>query len=85
MAKLNYQKAARKQKLQRQFIVNSTKPKKFKPKTRRNIMRFGKYKYFEFRDIPVDYIKWAILNINDEYTLDNLIRELQRREPFYRT
>lgn len=53
------------------------------PRLKRKVLRFGKYKNYEFNSIPLDYLKWAILNINDDHTLDDLIRELQRRDSFY--
>jgi len=43
-------------------------------------MRFGKYKNYEYRDLPMDYLQWAILNIKDYHLVDELIRELQRRD-----
>ena len=50
------------------------------PTLRRKVMRFGKYKNYEFRDLPLDYLQWAILNIKDYHLVDELIRELQRRD-----
>jgi hypothetical protein len=50
------------------------------PTLRRKVMRFGKYKNYEYRDLPMDYLKWAILNLNDDHLTDDLIRELQRRD-----
>jgi hypothetical protein len=42
-------------------------------------MTFGKYTNWFIKDLPTDYLKWSILNLNvpvNEY----LARELQRRE-----
>jgi len=50
------------------------------PTLRRKVMRFGKYKNYEYRDLPMDYLQWAILNIKDYHLVDELIRELQRRD-----
>jgi uncharacterized protein (DUF3820 family) len=46
-------------------------------------MRFGKYKHYEYRDLPDQYLKWAILNFEDDQLLNDLIIELQRRDPSF--
>ena len=43
-------------------------------------MRFGKYKGIYIKDIPDDYIKWAILNIQDRCSAEMFKIELQRRD-----
>jgi hypothetical protein len=30
--------------------------------------------------LPDDYLKWAILNLKDDHLLEDLVRELQRRD-----
>jgi hypothetical protein len=81
MAKLNYQKSARQKTLSTQPILKSELSRGIStPTLRRKVMRFGKYKNFEIQDLPMDYLKWAIMNLKDDHLLDDLIRELQRRD-----
>lgn len=81
MTKLNYQKAARHTHMSKQPIVNSSSTSVVvNPTLRRKVMRFGKYKNWEYRDLPDDYLKWAILNLEEENLLNDLIKELQRRD-----
>lgn len=47
-------------------------------------MRFGKYKGYYLKDIPDDYIKWALLKLEDRGTLEMLSVEWQRRYPKFR-
>ena len=47
-------------------------------------MPFGKYANWFIKDLPIDYLKWAILNLSDKYWLDWLCRELQRRDASYK-
>lgn len=47
-------------------------------------MIYGKYKGVYLKDIPIEYIKWAIINIKDVGISTMLSVELQRREIFYR-
>ena len=44
---------------------------------------FGKYTGVQIKDIPGDYIKWGIQNLNTEWAT-MFARELQRREPKWR-
>jgi hypothetical protein len=44
-------------------------------------MRFGKYKGWFIKDIPDDYIKWAVLNLQDRASAEMFSVELQRRIP----
>jgi hypothetical protein len=84
MAKLNYQKASRQRHLSKQPIVNSgPKVEISNPVLKRKVMRFGKYKHYEYRDLPDQYLKWAILNFEDDQLLNDLIIELQRRDPSF--
>lgn len=46
-------------------------------------LTFGKYANWQIKDLPDDYVKWGILNLN-HYWADFLSRELQRREPRYK-
>jgi uncharacterized protein (DUF3820 family) len=43
-------------------------------------MRFGKYKGFYLKDIPLDYIKWAVVNISDRALAEMFKIELLRRD-----
>lgn len=43
-------------------------------------MRFGKYKGYYLKDIPVDYIKWATMNISDRASAEMFKIELLNRE-----
>jgi hypothetical protein len=47
-------------------------------------MIFGKYTNWFIKDLPLDYVKWAILNFTDKYWLDWLCRELCRRDPSFK-
>jgi uncharacterized protein (DUF3820 family) len=44
-------------------------------------MIYGKYKGIFIKDIPTDYIKWAVMNIRDRGMATMFSVELQRREP----
>ena len=44
-------------------------------------MTFGKYKGFFIKDIPEDYLKWAVMNIKDRGIATMFATELQRRNP----
>lgn len=46
-------------------------------------LTFGKYVNWMIKDLPDDYVKWGILNLN-HYWADFLSRELQRRDPSYK-
>ena len=77
----NYKKSAWQRTLSTQASVRSDIDQGISPPTlRRKIMRFGKYKNYEYRDLPMDYLQWAILNVKDYHLVDDLIRELQRRD-----
>ncbi len=41
---------------------------------------YGKYAGVMIKDLPIDYLKWAIINLGD-YWASYFARELQRREP----
>lgn len=43
-------------------------------------MPFGKYKGYYIKNIPTDYIKWAVLNINDRASAEMFKIELLNRE-----
>jgi hypothetical protein len=47
-------------------------------------MTFGKYKGFFLKDIPIDYIKWLIINVKDRGLCEMYAIELQRRKPSLR-
>ncbi len=40
---------------------------------------FGKYKGYFLKDIPTEYVEWAIKNINDEGIATMFSTEYQRR------
>jgi hypothetical protein len=44
-------------------------------------MPFGKYKGYYLKDIPDDYITWAVINITDRAQAEMFAIELQRRQP----
>lgn len=46
-------------------------------------MTFGKYVNYMIKDLPIDYVKWGILNL-DKYWAEYLARELQRRDPSFK-
>lgn len=47
-------------------------------------MPWGKYKGYFIKDIPTDYIKWAVQNYTDRGMAEMLATELQRRIPQWR-
>lgn len=46
-------------------------------------MTFGRYLNTQIQELPTDYLKWGILNLNS-YWADFFSRELQRRDRSYR-
>jgi len=42
---------------------------------------WGKYKGYFLKDIPTDYLKWAVMNWTDKGIAEMFATELQRREP----
>ena len=44
-------------------------------------MPFGKYRGFFIKDIPEDYLKWAVMNLRDQAMATMFAVELQRRQP----
>jgi uncharacterized protein (DUF3820 family) len=47
-------------------------------------MPFGKYVNVMISDIPLDYIKWGVLNLNPMWA-EYFGRELQRRDKSFKT
>ena len=47
-------------------------------------MPFGKYKGWFMKDVPVEYIIWAVCNIEDRARAEMFSIELQRRRPKWR-
>lgn len=47
-------------------------------------MPFGKYKGQSLKNIPLEYIEWCILNIQDQGLCIMFAAELQRRKPSWR-
>jgi hypothetical protein len=90
MAKLNYQKLSRETSLKRQPVLGDGKLSRKSDDLPvamngpNHILNFGKHKGTMIKDLPIQYIEWAILNINDS-RVDMFIREIQRRNPFYLT
>lgn len=46
-------------------------------------LTFGMHTGRCIRDLPTDYLKWGILNLNEQWA-SYFARELQRREPRWR-
>jgi len=44
-------------------------------------MPFGKYKNRYLKDIPDEYVRWAVINLEDRATAEMMSVELQRRFP----
>jgi hypothetical protein len=81
MTKANYKKSAGQKTMSTQRSVRAERGQNIStPRLKRKVMRFGKYKNYEFNALPIDYLQWAILNLKDDHLLDDLIRELQRRD-----
>jgi hypothetical protein len=81
MTKANYKKSSGQKTLSTQRSVRVERGQNIStPRLKRKVMRFGTYKNYEFNALPMDYLKWAILNLKDDHLLDDLIRELQRRD-----
>jgi len=47
-------------------------------------LRFGKYKGYFLKDVPNDYISWAILNLKDRASAEMFSVEFQRRHKKFR-
>lgn len=47
-------------------------------------MPWGKFKGIYLKDVPTDYIKWAVVNYKDSALATWFAEELQHREPIYR-
>lgn len=72
----------------------SCRPKKKQPKKisvshtlKNGVMPYGKFKNWKICDLPTDYIKWAILNLDDKShdvvntVLEALAVEMIKRDP----
>lgn len=44
-------------------------------------MPFGKYRGRFLKDVPIEYIRWAVMNIQDRASAEMFSFELQRRDP----
>jgi hypothetical protein len=44
-------------------------------------MPFGRYRGYFIKDVPEDYLKWAVMNIKDQARATMFAIELQRRNP----
>lgn len=42
---------------------------------------FGKYQGYFLKEVPIDYIKWAVMNMSDQAKALYFAEELLRREP----
>ena len=47
-------------------------------------LTFGMWAGKMIKEVPIEYIKWGILNFKDGAWAEMFARELQRREPKYR-
>lgn len=47
-------------------------------------MPFGKYRGFFLKNIPDEYVQWAVSNLTDRATAEMMAVEWQRRYPQYR-
>lgn len=47
-------------------------------------MPWGRYRGFFIKDVPRDYLEWAILNYTDQAMAGFLAEELVRRDPEFR-
>jgi hypothetical protein len=87
MAKLNYQQLSRESMLKDKPMVGPTHDSRrlvydnspVKLNGPDYVLKFGKFKGTMLKDIPIDYVMWAILNL-DSSRVDMFIRELQRRD-----
>ena len=83
-------------KSERQSIVKkpTSKGKKKQPKKisvsytlKNGVMPYGKFKNWKIRDLPTEYITWAILNLDENYNtvvksvLEALAIEMIKRDP----
>lgn len=48
-------------------------------------MPWGKYKGYFIKDLPTDYVKWAIQNYQDQGMAQMMAIELQRRDAKFRS
>jgi len=48
-------------------------------------MPWGKYKGYFLKDLPTDYVKWAIQNYQDQGMAQMMAIELQRRDAKFRS
>jgi len=44
-------------------------------------MPFGKYSGYFLKDLPLEYLKWLVMNIQDRASAEMFSIELQRRNP----
>lgn len=45
------------------------------------VMTYGRYQAYRFQDIPDDYVKWAILELDEKSTSSLFEKEFLRRYP----
>ena len=93
MSKFNYQKPGRKNRMENQHIIDSTKnyyPPKiddiftvnsfdFKPNGPEYTLKFGKYRGVMIKNVPIEYIIWAMSSI-DTPIVETFKREFNRRK-----
>jgi hypothetical protein len=53
-----------------------------RPTDRLAKMPWGQYKGYYLKDVPTDYLKWCVLNYQDQGMAQWLADELQRRPAF---
>jgi len=44
-------------------------------------MPYGKYRGYFMKDVPIDYLKWCVMNYTDSAMATFLAEELVRRNP----
>jgi hypothetical protein len=59
--------------------INQYNQKETDPRYSRMI--WGKYRGYFIKDVPLDYLRWAVLNYTDQAMARFLADELVRRDP----
>jgi hypothetical protein len=47
-------------------------------------MTFGRYRGTKIKDLPLSYLKWLIVTVNDRVSAEKFALELGRREKYFR-
>lgn len=56
-----------------------TVPKKLS-KSAKIVMPFGKYKGYQYQDVPIEYILWAVENLDYSTVKEKLLNEIKKRQ-----